>query len=719
MPDNNIANQNGATAAPLQQSQVSSNPTPVSSVLPAAQPALADSPWSEPLPEAAPNKPQVSGTLAPSQPAAASPAVSSPVPAQPFTLPQNVEGSMPPVLKATDLVSPAKVLDNIKPAPTLAAGAPTSVSGQIVGVDSVSKANSAFNFNYNQSNVASAPAAASATASKPLDAISTQPGVTAAQQPAKPAGIASLIAKPSASAPSTPPQVATPPVAIQPPVQAPVSGPAVQTTQPPQPLSQPQPVIVPPIQPVVAMPSPQPLAPASPQPPVPNQQGRTFVVPENVSDAQPGPVAQPPAAPAQKSGLSKLFAGLKRQPKAENQLADSLVPPETVSAGSRFKSKTAIVFYVLLIILVVVSGLIYLTEAGVLSIGLEKVYGTVGLEKIWGGLPSDSETALAKSFLTMKDHQQFKVSGTIALNIDKTIKNTITTPLVSENETIDRIAVLPIKAILADVTTSTDPAATDPNATGSSSSTDTTSTSTDTTGSTSTTDTSTATPADQSAELTYTDTTTTKAINTTITGSFGNAGNDVEIKVVKPIGSQTIELKNQQGSLWVKSDQISFNDKAEAGKWLLYNLASLGTTGFVSQTLAVDSAKGFSAEGTRQANEKVGLVRCYKYALNNVELGSSLAGIGVSSDSIQNITGTVWIGVKDKLIRRIDLKVTTSPSSPIIQINLSLNFSDYDSNNSFTAPDSAETIEPANSTTSTATSSVSTTPASSTTQAGE
>ena len=208
-----------------------------------------------------------------------------------------------------------------------------------------------------------------------------------------------------------------------------------------------------------------------------------------------------------------------------------------------------------------------------------------------------------------------------------------------------------------------------------------------------TTDSEATTPVDQSTESAFVDTTPTKTINATVVGSFGDGGNDMEVTISKPIGSETIDLKNSKNNFWVRSDQINFSDQAQSGQWFLYNLAALSNESVVSQTLAIDSSKGFSAGGTRQANERVGSVRCYKYSLDSVELGNLLSGIGVLSDSIQNISGTVWIGTKDKLIRRLDLKITTAPSSPLIQINISLNLSDYDTDNNFAAPATIDVVD--------------------------
>lgn len=85
------------------------------------------------------------------------------------------------------------------------------------------------------------------------------------------------------------------------------------------------------------------------------------------------------------------------------------------------------------VLLVIFVGLIGLTEFGVLNLGLEKVYGAVGIEQLWGGLSKNPETALMRSFSTMKDHPNFKVQGSIDLTVDGGIASEITSPLISQD----------------------------------------------------------------------------------------------------------------------------------------------------------------------------------------------------------------------------------------------------------------------------------------------
>ena len=685
MPDNNINQNNNAAVSAASVQPVNSTPAqPVQAIPqstpPANQQTPIDSPWNEPLP-VEPPKTQVSGTLAGA-------------PAQAFSVPQNIEKTMPPVVKATDIVQLTA-----QPTPQPVAQTPSKP------IDSVSKPEPVFDYHFDIPTPGAIPATPNQPVNNEISAPAQNTPAVAPVQPTAPVpgGVAALVKNPVAG--SQPQAVPAVPAPVAPQPIAPTAIPASQ------------PVVPPPIQPLALIAD----VSATPMPasPVQQNQGQTFVVPSSIpADAPAVPSATPPVQQPKKIGLSKLFSGLKRKPDP-SAANESLVPP--TEAVSQSKSRLKVFFYIVLAFIIIMTGLVYLTEIGFLSIGLEKVYGATGIQRVWGGLSSDSETALIQSFTAMKDHQQFKVSGTINMNIDKTMKNTVTTPLVSEGTVANKLAILPIKAILVAETYL--PAEDDPSViwvdetdvstdTGSDTTSDISSDTTSDTGLDTTSDTSsenssvtetttssdTASTDDAEASLgdtqsVYTDTSTTKNINTSIEGSFGSSGSEIQIKIVKPLDSETISLKNSQNNLWVKSDRIKFDSSVEQGKWLLYNLASLGETGFVTQALSIDSTKGYSTEGVRAANEKVGSTRCYKYSLENMELGDSLSDIGIASDSIQNITGTIWIGVKDKLIRRLDLVVTTSPSSPIIQINLSLLFSGYDTGNNFSEPASSEVIK--------------------------
>jgi len=65
---------------------------------------------------------------------------------------------------------------------------------------------------------------------------------------------------------------------------------------------------------------------------------------------------------------------------------------------------------IIIVIILLLTGTIFVNEWGILNLGIEKYYGAIRLEKLWGGLPLDSKAALADSFNKMKG-KSFKLEG--------------------------------------------------------------------------------------------------------------------------------------------------------------------------------------------------------------------------------------------------------------------------------------------------------------------
>jgi hypothetical protein len=377
-------------------------------------------------------------------------------------------------------------------------------------------------------------------------------------------------------------------------------------------------------------------------------------------------------------------------------------------------------------IVLFLSGLISMTEKGVLSIGLEKVYNSVGLEVLWGGLPKNSEHSLGKALIAMQGKSGFKVKGKINLNVNKAVESPVTTPLVSYDKAgrMATILVRPEKAILAvteedyidssdtssdgtltdedkqaisgweDSGTASDSASTDSSSSSSdeSSSSDDSSTTTDDSSSFSDVqDQESTTLDDQESLNSYEEAQTdTKDVSAEIEGFVSTKGSEINLSVDKA-GTSEINLKNNGEKLWVKSDKILFNESAEEGKWLEYSISALQDRNLLESALGGD-LENVTVEGSKIGNQKIGNTRCYNYKIDELDIGNMLSDIGISSDMVQAISGNAWIGIKDKLIRRLDLKITPSSSGPVNSVELSLEFSDYGKENSFTNPSSSDVI---------------------------
>lgn len=330
----------------------------------------------------------------------------------------------------------------------------------------------------------------------------------------------------------------------------------------------------------------------------------------------------------------------------------------------RFVLPLAITFGIILIFAV----LVMLTETGVISIGLEKIYNAAGLEVLWGGLPKDAEKSIGRSLVAMKSQTSFSISGNISVNIDKTVNSPITTPLVALLQEDNSVITykLPVqKAILADTAS---------NAISPSTVTD-----------------------QQSISSYQSLQSNTKDMTAVVNGQFSTDGNEVTFLVDKA-GTSVINLKNNGENLWVKSNKIKFNSNAVIDKWLQYDLKPLSGQDLLSGFNSSDFGKA-SVKGEKVGDEKIGDVSCYKYQIDSLDIGNAFSGIGVNSDMVSSVSGNVWIGISDKLIRKIDLNITPSVNSSVSLIHLTLELSGFSDPSTYTALSSNDIIKTVSNTT--------------------
>ncbi|MFA7244010.1 MAG: hypothetical protein WC080_01840 [Patescibacteria group bacterium] len=368
----------------------------------------------------------------------------------------------------------------------------------------------------------------------------------------------------------------------------------------------------------------------------------------------------------------------------------------------------------------------FLTEAGVMSLGLENIYGAIGLENLWGGLPKNPEKALAIAVANNQNHPNFKMSGTLSLTVNKTINSNITSPLVSAialpYALSDSEISNSISGVLAqyesyysgDSSTSTDSTASDIYGSSSYSSTPSVDSATDNSNSANNSATnSTTNLGDQSSYPSYqSQETTVKQLDFTFSGSSNKNAFSLDITVKKLVGSDSkISLLNSANDLYVKAgSDIKFNEKADPNKWLDYKLSALADSGnAMSQFYAAKPDQGFSIIGSRVANEKIGGVRCYNYQIDKLEIGGIFDKLGIKSEMVQKIDGNIWIGISDHLIHKADLIIIPSISSSVTRAEINIDFSGYDVENTITIPSLGDKIEIA---TSSSSSSSDTTPGS-------
>lgn len=451
------------------------------------------------------------------------------------------------------------------------------------------------------------------------------------------------------------------------------------------------------------------------------EEADTNMIPTNPVGAPATAVSPNGTPPIQKksSFISRLFS---KKP-GTNQLANpaNVAVPKKSRFGFAFLQNQKLI--AVLGVIAFLSFVVALTELGLISIGAEKIYGAMGIERFWGGLPSNPENALTKSALTMQKHPNFKISGQIKLSVDTSIQSPITSPLfavleknyiakkdssVAASEPARETAVFytdnsnsssdlnsnsdtvdPYN-LYSNSNTNSDGAASDlgsdlnstMDATTDTTDTDTNFNSNDSSVSNSTTDTSTS------------ETSNIQDITSSIALKTGSEGISADITPQDYSESSAINLMLKDGNLLVKSNSIKFADNADPNKWLSYGISKVKGKVVQKDIFGLSSDGGFSVKGKRDANEKVGSTRCYRYKIDSIEIGNALSGIGITSDMVQNVSGNIWIGINDKLIRKVNLKIITPISSSVSSIVVNLEFSDFDAENKLSFPDESEIIEP-------------------------
>ncbi|MCX6812047.1 MAG: hypothetical protein NTW79_00270, partial [Candidatus Berkelbacteria bacterium] len=321
------------------------------------------------------------------------------------------------------------------------------------------------------------------------------------------------------------------------------------------------------------------------------------------------PVANPtPIAPASANPNQTVPA-----PSAQSSSANQ-ADEEVKVLGKKFKVKNLIFGIVIVIILFFTIG-VFLTEDGIISIGLEKIYGAVNLQSLWGGLPENSETALAISANQMKSESNFQISGTATVTANAGIKSNIVGPLVA--------------GIVSSISSQS-----------------------------------------SQANVSELDATISAGVSGDVTGA------DLGIKSAanQKTKMNLIYAKNR---MYVKTtDDISYDANSASG-WVYWDLANPPAGGPAGDIFSGNySGSTFSASGSRVGNEIVDGVHCYHYQAN-INLGDLLDSFGLTSSSVESIDSNFWIGVKDKRLHQITMKIIPGKSSALTRIDLTLNLNNF------------------------------------------
>jgi len=325
------------------------------------------------------------------------------------------------------------------------------------------------------------------------------------------------------------------------------------------------------------------------------------------------------------------------------------IAPTAPPAPKKRKAK-AVIFAIIIGVILLFAGGSFLTEEGIISLGLEKIYGLVRLESLWRGLPENPENAFIIAASKMKTQTSYKISGTVTMTVNRGVKSEIITPIVSA-------AALPIislkdedvgSKILATLT-----------ATQSSQSSATT------------------TPTTSSAAST---TATVEEVSGTINAKVDPniIGAKIDLKSKKDPLSQ-IELVYSNKKLYLKTSETIVYDRVAKGSWSVIDFSKANSENPTEKFWSGGfSGSNFSITGTRVGNEKIDGTRCYHYQ-GKVNLGDALSSFGLKENTAQDINFDSWIGVKDHLLHKLELKIIPNTSAAISRLDLKLNFSDFGS----------------------------------------
>lgn len=405
----------------------------------------------------------------------------------------------------------------------------------------------------------------------------------------------------------------------------------------------------------------------------------TSTPPQPVADTshlyQPAPI---PATPAIQSPVGLAQPQQVPQPAAQSKAS-------TQQSLKTFMSrKTTYIIAGVLGLMILFAGGIMLTEKGLISIGLEKVYGAVRLEALWGGLPSNAENAFAMSAIKMKSEKSFKISSSATVTVNKGIKSNLISPIVSA-------AALPVlalkdeqvgskmKAILTAVSNEI---------------------STDTSNDLFQDDSSTST--DQSVN---TDTTTNTADEPTInsSGSFSSGSNistveelttSLSAQITENVSGVNIGIKSSKSSnsnvglvysknkMYLKTSSDIIYDSKSKGGWTSFDMNKFDSSGPGPEFWGSNFVgSGFSIVGSRGNSEIINGVRCFHYN-GKATIGDALKSFDLTNSSVSSLDLDYWLGVNDHLPRRITMKIIPGSQAAISRIDMTLDLSDFGSDSS-------------------------------------
>jgi len=371
---------------------------------------------------------------------------------------------------------------------------------------------------------------------------------------------------------------------------------------------------------------------------------------EDIFERKEEPQEAPKQEPEMKEPEEPKIEPEKKETEGEQKLGE--IEPEKKGGFFRCCLIALIIFVVIILGL---GALIYLNETGIWDNGLEKYYGQIGLERLWGGLGKDGKAAVVSAVNKMSEKKSFSFSGQDQFSLEVSsvsqTKNKSTTATAREKETSAQLAdILGVEenSITALINQGFD-----------------VSTKIEIVGKVQ----------DENKYEVNFEIGLIDIINQVI-----GTSNEVELSIIR-----------NEDSVFIKSAALNSIIKSEK-EWLKINTDEESLS-------SVISLAGIVTSGERTGTEKVDGVSCYAYNLriNGQQLAQYLSGqLSIISDLISEISviqAKVYIGKKDHLIRKFEISASESSGRISISNNISLLFGGFGESQEISLPDAEEAKE--------------------------
>jgi len=299
------------------------------------------------------------------------------------------------------------------------------------------------------------------------------------------------------------------------------------------------------------------------------------------------------------------------------------------------------VLLVILFILLLPAGLIFATENGYLSLGLDKYYNAVGLERLWKGLPLDGQKALVVVNQKMESASSCHFSGNFTIEGNVSLQNNPQITKVFPQINQERVL-------------------------------------------------------GESAE--------TASMNFGLAGDYekpnkisATATVDISSQEITSLGipaSLTLDFRQVENKIYFKIPALSTLIGSEANKWLMWDLGQYQTGG-QEETLKKSAEKLLQAIKSSQRLQGESLagksVYHYQFILDKTKLKNLYQDKSFTPTSDPKID--IFIGKKDHLIYKLKVNIDSQTGNSQVNLKGEIKLSDFNKPFNITAPKEEETAK--------------------------